>query len=151
MQHAHKSSEEPVTEQTRFSSLGGAEESTFITALRPDVVSYWVWPRLPSRTSWHGLLSSQGPTALPSPIFPLRDPCQPPVPVPGKALLYKVLVPQSCLTLCDLMDCSPPGSSVHGILQARMLEWVAIPFSRRSSPPRDQTQVSSIAGGFFIV
>ena len=38
---------------------------------------------------------------------------------------------QSCLTLCDPMDCSPPGSSVHGILQSRILEWVAIPFSRR--------------------
>ena len=44
-----------------------------------------------------------------------------------------VLVPQLCLTLCDLMDCSPPGSSVHEILQARILEWVAIPFSRGSS------------------
>ena len=51
---------------------------------------------------------------------------------------------QSCLTLLDPMDCSPPGSSVHGILQARILEWVAIPFSRRSSQPRDQTQVSRI-------
>ena len=48
-------------------------------------------------------------------------------------------------TLCDPMDCSPPGSSVHGILQARILEWVAIPFSRGSSTPRDQTQVSCIA------
>ena len=44
-----------------------------------------------------------------------------------------VLVGQLCLTLCNLMDCSPPGSSVHKILQARMLEWVAIPFSRGSS------------------
>ena len=49
------------------------------------------------------------------------------------------------------MDCSPPGSSVHGILQARILEWVAIPFSRRSSQPRDWTWVSCIAGGFFII
>ena len=45
----------------------------------------------------------------------------------------KVLVAQSCLTLCDPMDYSPPGSSVHGILQARVLEWVAIPFSEGSS------------------
>ena len=45
--------------------------------------------------------------------------------------------------------CSPPGSSVHGILQARKLEWVALPSSRGSSPPRDQTWVSCIAGGFF--
>ena len=44
----------------------------------------------------------------------------------------KVLVTQSCLTLCDPMDCSLPGSSVHGILQARILEWVASPFSRAS-------------------
>ena len=58
-------------------------------------------------------------------------------------------VSQSCRTLCDPMDCSPPGSSVHGILQARVLEWVAIPFSKGSSQPSNQTQVSCIAGGFF--
>ena len=56
---------------------------------------------------------------------------------------------QSCLMLCDPMDCSPPGSSVHGILQARILEWVAMPSSRGSSWPRDQTWVSCIAGRFF--
>ena len=56
---------------------------------------------------------------------------------------------KSCPTLGDPMDCSPPGSSVHGILQARILEWVAISFSRGSSRPRNQTQVSSIAGRFF--
>ena len=56
----------------------------------------------------------------------------------------KALVTQSCPTLCNSMDCSPPGSSVHGILQARILEWAAILFSRRSSPPRDQTPVSCI-------
>ena len=55
------------------------------------------------------------------------------------------------LTLHDPMDYSPPGSSVHGILQARILEWVAIPFSRGSSQPRDGTQVSYIASGFFII
>ena len=49
---------------------------------------------------------------------------------------------QSCLTLCDPIDGSPPGSSVHRILQARVLEWVAIPFSRGSSKPIDQTWVS---------
>ena len=48
-----------------------------------------------------------------------------------------VLVTQSCLILCDPMDCSPPGSSVHGILQARILEWVTMPSSRGSSWPRD--------------
>ena len=49
------------------------------------------------------------------------------------------------------MDYSPPGSSVHGILQARILEWVAMPFSRGSSQSRDRTQVSCIAGGFFSI
>jgi len=55
-----------------------------------------------------------------------------------------------CPTLCDPMDCSPPGSSVHGISQARILEWVAMSSSRGSSQPRDQTCVSCIAGRFFI-
>ena len=56
---------------------------------------------------------------------------------------------QSCLTLCDPVDCSLPGSSLHGILQARVLEWVAISFSRGSSQPRDWTQVSRIPGRRF--
>ena len=58
----------------------------------------------------------------------------------------KELVTHSCPTLCNPMDCSPPGSSVHGILQARLLEWVAMPSSRGSSRPRDQTCVSFISG-----
>ena len=58
---------------------------------------------------------------------------------------------QSGPTLCDPMDCGPPGSSVPGILQARILEWVPIPCSRGSSQRRDQTQFSLIAGGFFTV
>ena len=62
-----------------------------------------------------------------------------------------VWVAQSCPTLCDCMDCSPPGSSVHGFLRARILEWVAIPFSRGSSWPGDQTQVFFTAGKFFTV
>ena len=60
------------------------------------------------------------------------------------------LVIKSCRRLfCDPMDCSLPGASVHGILQARILEWVAISSSRGSSPPRDQTPISCIEGGFF--
>ena len=55
-------------------------------------------------------------------------------------------VAQLCLTLCDLVDCSPPDSSIHRILQARVLKWVAISFSRESSRPRDQTHLSCIAG-----
>ena len=56
---------------------------------------------------------------------------------------------ESCVTPCDPMDCSPPGSSIHRILQARILEWVAISFSRGSSWPRDWTWVSHIAGRCF--
>ena len=58
-------------------------------------------------------------------------------------------VSQSCPTLCNRMDHSPPGSSVHGIFQARILEWVAIFFSGGSCQLRDQTRGSCIAGGFF--
>ena len=60
-------------------------------------------------------------------------------------------VTHSFPTLCDPMDCRLPGSSVHGIFQARVLEWVAISFSRGSSQPRDWTQVSHIAGRRFTV
>ena len=56
-----------------------------------------------------------------------------------------------CLALCNPMDCSLPGSSIHGIVQARILEWVAIPFSRGSSWPRDRTWVSCTAGRFFTI
>ena len=56
---------------------------------------------------------------------------------------------QSFSTLCDPMGSSPPGSSVHGTLQARVLEWVAMPSSRGSSRPRDSTYDSGIAGVFF--
>ena len=61
------------------------------------------------------------------------------------------LVAQSCPTLCNPMDCNLPGSSVHGILQARILEWIAMPSSRESFQHGDQTQVSRIEGGFFTV
>ena len=61
--------------------------------------------------------------------------------------VYKSL--QSCPTLCDPLDCSPPGSSVHGILQARILEWVAMPSSKGSSQPRDRTHGPCIAAGIF--
>ena len=60
-------------------------------------------------------------------------------------IMVKVKVAQSCLTLCDSMD-----YTVHGILQARILEWIVFPFSRESSQPRNQTRLSCIAGGFFI-
>ena len=63
----------------------------------------------------------------------------------------KMLLVQSYPTPCNPMDYSPPGSNVHGILQARIMEWVAIFFSRGSSQPRDQTWISCITGGHFTV
>ena len=60
-----------------------------------------------------------------------------------KCMLAKSL--QSCLTLLDPMECSQSDSSVHGILQARIMEWVAIPFSRGSSQPRDRTSISYVS------
>ena len=70
----------------------------------------------------------------------------------GYSLLSAAAAPkslQSCPTVCDPMDCSPPGSSVHGIFRARILEWVAISFSRGFSRPRDRTCVCCTAGNFF--
>ena len=66
-------------------------------------------------------------------------------------LLMWVQFAQACLTLCDPKDYSPPNSSVHEILQAGIVEWVAIPFSRGSSQCKGQTHVSLIAGGFFTI
>ena len=65
----------------------------------------------------------------------------------SRSLCYNLVGP----TLCHPMDCSPSGSSVHGILQVIILEWDAIPFSRGSSQPRDQTQVSCIASRHFTI
>ena len=72
-------------------------------------------------------------------------------PNPGHTSTREREVAQSCPTLCDPMDCSLPSSSVHGIFQAIVLEWIAISFSRESSRPRDRTQVSRIVGRCFTV
>ena len=69
----------------------------------------------------------------------------------GRDGKMKVLVAQSCPALCNPVNGRPPGSSVHRILQARILEGLAVPFSRGSSWPTDRTQVSCIAGRFFTI
>ena len=63
-----------------------------------------------------------------------------------KCVFYSAIAKllQLCLTLCDAIDCSLPGSSVHRILQARILEWVAVPVSRGSSQFKDQTHISFV-------
>ena len=69
-----------------------------------------------------------------------------------KKITLKVSVSHAVMSdSCNPMDCSLPGCSVHGILQAKILEWVTFPFSRGSSQPRGQTQVSCIAGKFFTI
>ena len=83
--------------------------------------------------------SSPSPPVLPATIL-LSNP-----------LYVCVLVAHMCLTLCDPIDGSLPDSSVYGILQARILEWVTIPFSRETSWPRDWTWVSCIVGRFFTI
>ena len=73
----------------------------------------------------------------------LEDFIFPSLPLGSVSVHAKLL--QSCPTLCNPMDCSLPDSSVHGVLQARILEWVAMPSTRRSSPPRDQTHISYVS------
>ena len=69
----------------------------------------------------------------------------------SRSLKKESEVTQSCLTLCDPMDCSLSGSSIHGILQAGILKWVATSFSRRSSQPRDWTRVSHTIGRHLTI
>ena len=106
------------------------------------------------RGQWSWLVSARPISAF-FVIFPLRGWHLSTIPSPGflasfgLSLIVNVLVAQSCPTLCNPMDCNSLGASVHGILQARILEWVVIPFSRGSSPSRDQTQVPHSVGRFF--
>ena len=96
-----------------------------------------------SRQEYWSELPFPSPGNLPNPGIELRSPALQADALPSELLgKPKSEVTQLCLTLYDLMDCSLPGSSIHGIFQARILEWVAISFSRGSSQPRDQTQVS---------
>ena len=100
-------------------------------SVRPGEMSATIYWLLPTNVSWQ------------PPVYHTRGMCV--------CLCVCVPVAQSCLTLCHPVDCSPPGSSVHGILHPRILEWVVIPFCRGFSCPRDRTQVSSIAGRFFTL
>ena len=104
---------------------------------------------LANMSFWSSLRGTKGKPILRMSIYPCEDEIQ--ALIERKKVKVKVLVIQSCPTLCDPMDCSPPDSSVHGILQARILEKVAILFSRGPSWPWDQTSVSCTAGRFITV
>ena len=106
---------------------------------------------------WNGL-PFPSPGDLPDPGIEPRSPALQMDSLPQSHLGHPQLfleseseVSPSCLTLCDPMDCSLPGSSIHGIFQARVLDWAAISFSRGSSQPRDWTQVFCIVGRRFTV
>ena len=141
-------------EKMKVKSLSGFQ--LFVTKW---TVAYQASPSMGfSRKEYWSGLPLPSPGDLPDPGIALRSPALRadalPSEPPGKPqYTYYTAAKslQSCLTLCDPMDCSPPGSSVHGILQARTEEWVAISFSRGSSWPRDQTWVSCVAGKFFTV
>ena len=116
------------------------------TALRSGNTSWWSWP------AYRGVeggqvrdeAEAQGPDLKDAYYNKLRG-------LVFFILTISVLVAQSCPTLCNPTDYSPPGSSVHGILQKRVLEQVAIPSSRGPTQPRDRNQVSCIAGKFFTI
>ena len=105
---------------------------------------------LESKGFLEGSHNPNTPQTASSPLWCLRTYSSPPHSELSLSLSSeKVLVTQSCPSLCYPMHCSPPGSSVHGISQARILEWVAISFSRGSSKPRDGTRVSCLTGRLF--
>ena len=127
-------------------------------ACRPPELQMCRWTWWQKETNWRGEWLCTG--SLPTTTFPFFSIKKNIYPAwhelaLGSILLYhewkKNLDAQSCLTHCNPVDYSPPGSSVQRILQARPLEWIAIPFSRGSYWPRDQTQVSCITGRFFTV
>ena len=110
-----------------------------IKIITPVLTCRWIWERLVRIQSWR--VKTQSIWGRYSLYFVDKE-------ADCKRLRWGE-VAQSCPTLCNPVDCSLPGSSVQGILQARLLEWVAISFSRGSSRPRDQTQVSRIGGRRF--
>ena len=125
-----------------------SESCSFLSdSLRPHgLQSLWNSPIQDTEVGSLSLLQEIFPTQGSNPVFPhCKDS------LPDEPQGSKVKVAQSYPTLCNSMDCSLPGSSVHGILQARLLEWGAVPYSGRSSQLRNRIQVSHIAGELFTI
>ena len=136
------------SEMTEWLTLSLSLQFSALATIRADHYCQPAVPDPEKRASWWPSDERRVPLTEDSRFRASDQPTQiPSTPRPAHTPLLrwmKVKVAQSCPTLCH-----PMGYPVHGILQARMLEWVAFPFSRGSSQPKDQTQVSLIAGGFF--
>ena len=135
---------------SKFSGFGKVSRNSYIFQEGP-MVRYIVIFLLRLPQSWKMFCYSVGPSNHRDHGYKSLSRCSSRLcSFPGLRLFAMLcLVTQSCLTLCNPMDCSLPGSSVQGILQGRILEWVAYPSSRGSSQPRNWTGVSCIAGGFL--
>ena len=126
---------------TKNKSLPGAASGCKVGCRYEKLVAFVggkvVWDRVKLQLSRALPTGPSSPNAFPHPNLLLR------------MLLSMYMHAQLCPPLCSPLDCSPPGSSGHGISQARILEWVAISYSRRSSQPRDQTCISRIGRQFL--
>ena len=131
------------------SSLPSTDSSTNRSLFLRDSVALWIWSFSTwSGTNWNGTYLFHGyiPSSLPGRGNAVYFYCCLVTRVKAKAIAT-----QLCLTLCNPMDYNLPGFSVHGILQAKILAWVVISFSRGSSQPRGRTWVSGIAGRLFSI
>ena len=137
----------PAMQETQVQSLGGEDPLEKGMATHPSIPSWRIpWTEEPgglesmgsqTDSDWDGGWRKQGARSRSE---SRRSIMHTNIPAQFPNMRAKSL--QSCPTLCSPIDCSPPGSSVHGILQSRILGWVAISFSRGYSQPRDQTYVS---------
>ena len=136
-------------------SLGWEDPLEEDMATHSSILAWRIpWTETPGRLQPISVTKSQ--TQLSEHSQPLKYTLILRIVIPSSQLMAKLFVCickllQSRPTLCDTMDCRLPGVSVHGILQARILEWIAIPFSRGSSQLTDQSLVSCIAGRFSTV
>ena len=120
----------------------------FVVSYIPFITQKQTHEKDKEKTSFHGLRMRAIYWQLRDPILVFGTECI----QAENPTMHACSVTQLCLILCDTLDYRQPGSSLLGILQARILEWVATPSSRVSSPPRDQTHISCvycIASGFF--
>ena len=132
-------------EELSFGSLLGHRELVKMTRAparlwsTPSHLGTWYWLTAPKNPQGSSLTSKCYLPALSPPTWPSRSVCRPPSSSLGslERPFHFSQKCQLCLTLCNPMDCSPPGSPVHGVLQARILQWVAMPSSRGSCRPKD--------------